>query len=131
MRVKPVKLSINCDGEILAVYSDDLVGLIDLGAANVTISRASNVEPDANGHWWATMADKCEHLTLPCERGILRADGTVQLGPFKLRSEALAAEVEYLESRLFGASVDSDNPGVLGYGDAPENRSGGICGARK
>jgi hypothetical protein len=54
------------------------------GDAKVT--RASHVEPNPAGGWGADMAP---------------VNGPM-LGPFKLRSEALSAEVAYLENTLFG-----------------------------
>jgi hypothetical protein len=71
---------IDADGSLMAIYDDELAGLLDEGTA--TITRASNVEPDAAGYWVATMAD-----------------GAV-LPACKLRAEALAAEVAYLERKL-------------------------------
>ena len=76
-----MKLSLH-NGKVTAIYSDDLADLAGK-AAHVEIRRASAVEPTPDGQWAATMNDK-----------------TV-LGPFRLRSEALAAEVAYLESKLF------------------------------
>jgi hypothetical protein len=91
-----MKLSISRDGTITAIYSDSLAPLIE-GAANVAITRASNVEPDQFGQWWATMHASANDRINP---------GRV-FGPFKLRSEALAAEVAYLEARLFPGVVES------------------------
>lgn len=76
-----MKLSLK-DGKVLAIYSDDLADLASK-ASHVEIRRASAVEPTPEGQWTATMTD-----------------GTV-LGPYRLRSEALTAEVAYLESKLF------------------------------
>jgi hypothetical protein len=50
----------------------------------VQITRASHVEPDAKGYWWADMGP---------------VDGPV-LGPFKNRTEALRAEREWLAERM-------------------------------
>ena len=44
------------------------------------ITRASHVEPDAEGNWWADMGPS----------------GGPMLGPFKSRSEALEAERDAL-----------------------------------
>jgi len=77
-----LKLKIDRFGKVHAVYSDAHAGLIDK-AAHVEITRASNVEPDPRGGWSATMKD-----------------GTV-LGPFRLREDALAEEVRYLDGILF------------------------------
>ena len=75
-------LSISPAGEVAAIYDDDVRGLYD-ALGEVSIARASNVEPDEAGQWRASMTD-----------------GAV-LGPFRLRAEALAAEVTYLQSKLF------------------------------
>lgn len=76
-----MKLSLH-NGRVTAIYSDDLADLAGK-ASRVEIRRASAVEPTEDGQWSATMND-----------------GTV-LGPYRLRSEALAEEVKYLESKLF------------------------------
>jgi hypothetical protein len=76
-----MKLSLQ-HGKVTAIYSDDLADLAGK-ASHVEIRRASAVEPTPEGQWTATMND-----------------GTV-LGPYRLRSEALAAEVQYLDSKLF------------------------------
>ncbi len=56
--------------------------LRELGKLQIT--RASHVEPDRNGFWWADMGP---------------VDGPV-LGPFKNRTEALQAEREWLSASL-------------------------------
>ena len=62
---------------------------IDLGAlGGVTIRRASHVEPDQEGRWWADLGPV----------------GGPRLGPFGVRSAALAAEVQWLETALVGRS---------------------------
>lgn len=70
-------------GEITFIYDDIHAGFIEKFGGSV--SRASHVEPCAGG-WQADMS--------PIEPGVI-------LGPFKLRSEALAEEVKWLEARLF------------------------------
>ncbi len=77
-----LKLAIEPGGAIVAIYDDSLAGLIEQG--HVDIARVSDVEPYDNGGWLAVM----------------RRDGA-RLGPFRLRAEALAAEVDYLNARLF------------------------------
>ena len=68
------------DGSTKAIYSEE-IDLHALGTA--TITRASHVEPNASGLWFADMVDG------------------PQLGPFTRRSEALEAEVAWLiEHRL-------------------------------
>jgi hypothetical protein len=73
-----MKLVIEPTGRVRAVYSE----AIDLGTlGRAKIVRASTVEPDRDGRWHADL-----RLLL----------GPV-LGPFDRRSEALAAEVAWLE----------------------------------
>ena len=68
------------NGTALAIY-DEAIDLHTLGTT--TITRASHVEPNASGQWFADMVDG------------------PQLGPFDRRSEALQAEVMWLtENRL-------------------------------
>jgi hypothetical protein len=64
-------------GRIYCVY-DEAIDLAALGS--LSISRASHVEPDASGRWAADLAPV----------------GGPVLGPFALRSEALAAERTWL-----------------------------------
>ena len=53
---------------------------------DLAIRRASHVEPDAAGRWWADLAPV----------------GGPRLGPFDRRSEALAAELRWLERHWCG-----------------------------
>jgi hypothetical protein len=76
-------LSVDPNGIITTIYSDALADLLDEGQATVT--RASHVEPASCGGWIADMSP---------------VDGPT-LGPFRLRQEALDAEVEYLKAKLF------------------------------
>lgn len=69
-------------GQILTIYSE-VLDLAVLGAQR--IERASHVEPDDQGYWWA------EIINGP------------NLGPFERRSEALAAEVAWLLEHRLGA----------------------------
>jgi hypothetical protein len=71
-------LLIDPRGRVRCVYGE-AIDLTCLGA--VAIRRASHVEPDAQGWWWAELAP------------VLGP----RLGPFPLRSEALAAELRWLE----------------------------------
>ena len=73
-------LVVRPDGDVTTLYSEQL----DLSALGVVIiSRASHVEPDESGQWFAEIIDG------------------PKLGPFSRRSEALAAEVAWLtEHRL-------------------------------
>ena len=77
-------VTITPDGTLKFLYNDDLRPLMELGKS--TVSRASDVEPTAEGEWTADLS---------------RVGGPV-LGPFKLREQALAAEVSWLENNNFG-----------------------------
>jgi len=74
-----MNLIIEADGQVWGIYGEE-IALDALGPPRIT--RASHVEPDANGRWLADMAPV----------------GGPVLGPFVLRSEALEAEVAWLES---------------------------------
>ena len=73
-----MNLVIGRDGSVRGIYGEE-IALDALGPPRIT--RASHVEPDRLGRW---MAD-------------LSPVGGPVLGPFDRRSEALAAEVEWLE----------------------------------
>ena len=72
-----MELVVQTDGSLLCLY-DETLDLSPLG--QVTIRRASHVEPTDQGQWQADLSP---------------VDGPV-LGPFALRSEALTAEVDWL-----------------------------------
>jgi hypothetical protein len=74
------------DGSVNCIY-DEALDLRTLG--RLTIKRASHVEPDINGSWWADMAPSRG----PC------------LGPFGARSEALAAERNCLTTGAQGPGM--------------------------
>jgi hypothetical protein len=81
-----MELLVGPDGAVRCIYGEEL----DLGElGEVQISRASFVEPDEQGRWWAEMAP----VVGP------------KLGPFDRRSDALAAEGEWLRTWLFGESI--------------------------
>jgi hypothetical protein len=69
---------IDRNGQVRCVYGET-IDLATLG--QVTIRRGSHVEPDANGKWWADLSP----VSGP------------KLGPFDRRTEALAAELDWLE----------------------------------
>jgi hypothetical protein len=74
-----MRLLVDAGGTVRAVYGE----AIDLAAlGDPTIRRASHVEPDEIGRWW----------------GDLGPVGGPRLGPFDRRSEALAAELAWLEN---------------------------------
>ena len=84
-------ITISPSGRIHFIYSDHLAALMGLGATS--IQRASFVEPDAEGRWTADMGPV--------------SPGTV-LGPFRLRGEALDAEIAWLESWLGRGAGQTD-----------------------
>jgi hypothetical protein len=73
-----MQLLIDPRGQIRCLYSE-AIDLAELGT--LTMSRASHVEPDEQGRWWADLAPV---------RG-------PKLGAYARRSEALAAEQAWLE----------------------------------
>ena len=70
-------LVISPHGTVRALYSEE-IDLAELG--RVSITRASHVEPDQQGHWFADLAP---------------INGPV-LGPFERRSEAFEEEQSWL-----------------------------------
>ena len=74
-----VQLIIRPGGLVRTLYNE-AIDLTTLGPT--AIQRASHVEPDPQGTWWADLSP---------------VHGPV-LGPFTLRSEALQAEHRWLES---------------------------------
>lgn len=70
------------EGKLVFVYNDSLRCLLNLGAA--AIRRASEVEPTADLRWSADLS---------------RVSGP-QIGPFRDRDAAIAAEVEWLNDHL-------------------------------
>ena len=81
-----MQLVIEPGGVVRCIYSE----VLDLAAlGSPAISRASHVEPDRQGRWWADLSP---------------VNGPV-LGPFGNRSEALAAERIWLETNWLGSTV--------------------------
>ena len=76
-------LIVDAGGTVRCIY-DETIDLSALGT--LSISRASHVEPDGEGRWFADLRP---------------VDGPV-LGPFILRSEALTAERAWLEQNWLG-----------------------------
>jgi hypothetical protein len=89
-----MQLRIDPSGQVACVY-DEALDLATLGT--LTMRRASHVEPDDQGHWWADLTP-------------IRGP---RLGPFSLRSAALAAEGAWLEQFLFaeGPAADAESGG--------------------
>jgi hypothetical protein len=78
-----MRLVIDCQGIVRGVYAE----AIDLSVlGDLAIRRASHVEPDDLGRWWADLAPV----------------GGPKLGPFDRRSEALATELQWLEEHWCG-----------------------------
>ena len=72
-----MELVVDAGGDVRCIY-DEALDLRELGKLQIT--RASHVEPDRDGFWWADMGP---------------VDGPV-LVPFTSRSEALQAERGWL-----------------------------------
>ena len=73
-----MQLVVKPDGSLKCIYGET----IDLhGLGQVSISRGSHVEPDSDGQWIADLSP---------------VSGPV-LGPFSKRSDALAAERDWLQ----------------------------------
>jgi len=70
-------LVVDAGGDVRCIY-DEALDLREIGTLKIT--RASHVDPDAEGNWWADMGPS----------------GGPVLGPFRSRSEALGAEREWL-----------------------------------
>jgi hypothetical protein len=84
-----MQLVIDSHGVVRCVYGE-AIDLACLGP--LAIHRASHIEPDADGQWWAELAP----VQGPC------------LGPFHQRSLALAAERDWLETQwLVGVRADA------------------------
>jgi hypothetical protein len=73
-----MELVVDSDGVARCIY-DEALDLRQLGRLSIT--RASHVEPDAEGYWWADMGPS----------------GGPVLGPYRSRSEALGAERGWLQ----------------------------------
>jgi hypothetical protein len=84
-----MQMVIDATGRVRCLYGE----AIDLAAlGELTIRRASHVEPDGEGRWWADLSP---------------VQGP-RLGPFALRSHALEAERRWLEAHRLGAEVAPD-----------------------
>ena len=86
-----MQLVIDKQGEVRCLYGE-VFDLHCLGA--LSIRRASHVEPDADGQWWAELTP---------------VNGPM-LGPFNLRTHALDAERQWLETHWLVASSDTALP---------------------
>ena len=72
-------LSITPKGDIRSIYTDDFPWL-ELGKA--LVQRASHVEPDHLGLWWADLS----------------LSNGPKIGPFARRADAISAEIRWLET---------------------------------
>ena len=80
-----MNLVIDPQGRVQCLYTEG----IDLAAlGSVSIRRASHVEPDAEGRWWADLAP---------------VNGP-RIGPWARRSLALEAERAWLEANVLSAT---------------------------
>jgi len=77
-----MQLRVDRQGRISCIYGET-IDLTMLG--KMSIRRASHVEPDEAGRWWADLSPL----------------GGPKLGPFPLRSQALLAEEEWIERCYF------------------------------
>jgi hypothetical protein len=75
-----MELVVDAGGDVRCIY-DETLDLREIGRLQIT--RASHVEPDNEGYWWADMGPS----------------GGPVLGPYGSRSEALEAEREWLAIR--------------------------------
>ena len=72
-----MQLVVDAGGSVRCIYDEEL----DLRAiGKLQINRASHVEPDAEGYWWADMGPVSGPM----------------LGPYGSRSAALVAERQWL-----------------------------------
>jgi hypothetical protein len=86
-----MELVVSPAGVVRCVYGE----LIDLHAlGRPQIRRASAVEPDDDGAWWADLSP---------------VGGPPRLGPFARRADAVAAEVAWLVSRWLTAGEPFSN----------------------
>ena len=88
----PMDLFVDSAGDIRCIYGEEL-DLRELGKLQIT--RASHVEPDRDGFWWADMGPI----------------GGPVLGPYYSRSEALGAERGWLEGRDTPRQVQQEQTG--------------------
>jgi hypothetical protein len=72
-----MELIVDAGGDVRCIY-DEALDLRELGMLQIT--RASHVEPDRDGFWWADMGPS----------------GGPVLGPYSSRTEALEAEREWI-----------------------------------
>ena len=81
-----MELVVDAEGDVRCVYGEEL-DLREIGKLQIT--RASHVEPDAEGYWWADMGPS----------------GGPVLGPYGSRTEALRAERGWLLAARLSTST--------------------------
>lgn len=86
-----MQLFIEQDGGVRCIYGE-AIELGELGS--LQIERGSHVEPDDAGAWWADLSP----VAGP------------KLGPFAQRSQALSAEVDWLERNWLRPAKDRAEP---------------------
>src|SRR5262249_14268178 len=86
-----MRLVVERDGRVRCLYGE-AVDLTALG--ELAVRRASPVEPDEAGRWWADLSPT----------------GEPRLGPFARRREALAAEEAWLEAHWLGWPDEGARP---------------------
>ena len=87
-----MQLVVDPQGAVHCVYGE-AIDLATLG--RLSIRRASRVEPDADGKWWAELAPV----------------GGPTLGPFPRRGQALEAERAWLEEHWLPTSARGGSGG--------------------
>lgn len=75
-----ITLTIDENGQGRCIYTDELADYLEETGAKVR--RASNVEPGPDGGWIVDLSP---------------SGGPANVGPFKLREDALKYEVQWLE----------------------------------
>ena len=85
-----MELVVDAGGDVRCVYGEEL-DLRELGKLQIT--RASHVEPDRDGFWWADMGPV----------------GGPGLGPFRSRTDMLEAERGWLVCRGIPRPMPTDN----------------------
>lgn len=91
MAKKLKTVTIRKDGVIEFIYDDDLKGFID-DSEEKKVFRASHVEPDGTGDWWADLSP----INGP------------KLGPFSKRQDALDAEVNWIQNNYLRQGNNED-----------------------
>ena len=97
-----MELVVDAGGNVRCIYDDEL-DLREIGRLQIT--RASHVEPDAEGYWWADMGP---------------VNGPV-LGPHGSRSAALRAEQAWLITHLSEVRLQHSGSVRAQVGSASEN----------